>query len=629
MESTGEVAWPWRELEVEADADERMLRRAYARILKERRVDEDVEAFQRLRSAYELALNLAKQHRVPSGEPLLLQPEAVVPTATRIAQAASQGLTNDGDTPVIDMPQTSAREPSLRVQQPEAVPATAGRLWGDFIWKLESRDTQVALAELFDGVVSLTIRDELERLALAYCLRDDVSAARCGDFAKALGWHDDAKHLLRIDPVAVQRVLSKAAVKDNFAALSQRFPRAMARLTDGPCGPAEAFWVLGEQRMRAEMEKLLAMLRGYYADVMRWEIDAAAVAFWTERTAAQRRCEQGWVRALLVGGCIGVLLALAVGEPGATRFERLFSLVGMAIVGVSALLHVVLGCTAALLRPTPRARIQRLLGTQFGRLGWIVLWHCAIVLAIVARGVRGTESASILLLAIALDWSIIVVSRPGLRRYLMPAMAVAFCTGLFGYLAGVADVLVPVTVVHGFLVATLFDARQISNGALDRRIAMLAFAWAGCSIALAGLLLAGVSPPFTWAAYALLLVWCPAFAIPRRLRTALFEPAHAVGLLMVATAGMIGRFPADAAGLVFVAVAAFAILFVLSISFEGNPQSSPWALLRTVVIGMLAAVAGRFAVPVAVAMLLGADVCMASHLYRLTSGPLDAVKGMK
>jgi hypothetical protein len=627
MESTGNVAWPWSELEVAVHADERTLRRAYARILKERRVDEDVEAFQRLRGAYELALNLARQQRPSDDEPLPRPSQPATSMVTSGAPASVPALASGGDTAPVIAPQTPEHEPSPAVRQPEiSSPVLAARLWADFVATLGSRDAPAALAELFDGVVSLSTRDELERLALAYCLRDDVPVGLCGDIVNALGWRDDAKHLLRRDPVAVQRVLSKAAVKDNFAALCQRFPRAMAHLTDQPCGSVKAFWVLSEQRMRAEMEKLLPMLRGYYADVMRWEMDPSAIAFWSDRLEAQRRCEQRWVPVLFVGACIGALLAMAAGDQGAARLDLLFSRIGTAIVGVAAVLHVVVVSVAALLRPAPRERLQRLLGTRFGRFGWIGLWHCAIALAMAGWGIRAVESVSVLLLAAALDWSIVIVVGRDVRRYLLPAMAVAFCTGLFGYLVGVAQVLVPLAVVHGFLVAALFSTRQMSGGAPEQRAWRSAFAWAACSIAVAGLLLGGVWPPLAWGAYALLLAWCPAFTIPERFRTALFAPVHVVNLVLIVAAGSLGRFPADAPVLVFIAMGAFSVLFVLSIWSGEVQRSSPQTLISTVVVAVLAVIAGRFPVLAAVAMLLCVNICMAAHLYRVKFGRLGVAR---
>ncbi|WP_273826338.1 J domain-containing protein [Pseudomonas asplenii] len=50
----------WSILQLTEDADERSIKRSYARLLKVTRPDEDAEAFQRLREAYEEALDIAR-----------------------------------------------------------------------------------------------------------------------------------------------------------------------------------------------------------------------------------------------------------------------------------------------------------------------------------------------------------------------------------------------------------------------------------------------------------------------------------------------------------------------------------------------------------------------------------------
>jgi hypothetical protein len=50
----------WTVLQLPEDADERSIKRSYARLLKNCRPDDDAEGFQRLREAYEQALNIAR-----------------------------------------------------------------------------------------------------------------------------------------------------------------------------------------------------------------------------------------------------------------------------------------------------------------------------------------------------------------------------------------------------------------------------------------------------------------------------------------------------------------------------------------------------------------------------------------
>ena len=53
----------WALLELPDDADERSIKRCYAKRLKTTRPDDDAEGFQRLREAYETALLLARERQ--------------------------------------------------------------------------------------------------------------------------------------------------------------------------------------------------------------------------------------------------------------------------------------------------------------------------------------------------------------------------------------------------------------------------------------------------------------------------------------------------------------------------------------------------------------------------------------
>lgn len=57
---------PWQYFDLEADADERSIKRAYAKRLKSTRPDDDREAFQALREQYQQALALARRESVVS-----------------------------------------------------------------------------------------------------------------------------------------------------------------------------------------------------------------------------------------------------------------------------------------------------------------------------------------------------------------------------------------------------------------------------------------------------------------------------------------------------------------------------------------------------------------------------------
>src|ERR1700756_1745891 len=94
MDMTSAHHWPWDVLGIAANADERTVRRAYARLLKQQRPDEDAEAFQRLRYAYESALQMAAgaatliRVEMAGGEPVIASTMRVTPASTPPASPA-------------------------------------------------------------------------------------------------------------------------------------------------------------------------------------------------------------------------------------------------------------------------------------------------------------------------------------------------------------------------------------------------------------------------------------------------------------------------------------------------------------------------------------------------------------
>ncbi|RMN87637.1 Heat shock protein DnaJ [Pseudomonas coronafaciens pv. coronafaciens] len=69
----------WAVLELEQDADERSVKRQYARLLKVNRPDEDPVAFQTLRDAYEQALERARARAFEQDEPAALREPPIAP----------------------------------------------------------------------------------------------------------------------------------------------------------------------------------------------------------------------------------------------------------------------------------------------------------------------------------------------------------------------------------------------------------------------------------------------------------------------------------------------------------------------------------------------------------------------
>lgn len=81
--------WCWQLLELSPEADERTIKRQYAKLLKINRPDEDPVAFQQLREAYEQALQRVREERMPDSG-IVIASNGFNPTTTRPMVLSSQ-----------------------------------------------------------------------------------------------------------------------------------------------------------------------------------------------------------------------------------------------------------------------------------------------------------------------------------------------------------------------------------------------------------------------------------------------------------------------------------------------------------------------------------------------------------
>src|ERR1700748_2355536 len=201
--------WPWSVLQIESTADERAVRRAYARVLKQSRADEDPIAFQQLRRAYEHAL-LGAQN-VPGSLPhaLFEVSNEVSPPAVGSERELPQDAVSI--TASIEKPDAPSPQPRQWADVPEIRSAAdeAAELWSTFIADSEKTWSRHALTNLFTSVINFEVRDELEWQALLHCMRDATPLERRVDIADVLKWKENSTHLRRRDAVMAARGLAE------------------------------------------------------------------------------------------------------------------------------------------------------------------------------------------------------------------------------------------------------------------------------------------------------------------------------------------------------------------------------------------------------------------------------------
>ncbi|MGF6773461.1 hypothetical protein P3T18_005975 [Paraburkholderia sp. GAS199] len=458
-------SWPWDVLGIAPNADERAVRRAYARLLKQQRPDDDVEAFQRLRYAYESALQLASGGAKSAPAPHVDEAELAVPE----------------------------RNPF----------ETAIQLWQDFVAQPEHVASRRSLQELFASVVNIPTREELEWQALCHCMNEDAPAGLRINLSAVLGWRENAGHLRRRNAAVASVALDRVFADEDYDSLRCRFPNAMA-LLEGPQPRAAAgARTLLRADMRSEMEQLLTALGRYHANVVRLRLDIGKLEFWTQCLTLRVGFGRLFGPASALSLWCGLLFASAtvVADNGSWTATQLF------IVLATVMLTMAGGCVFILaLSETQQSRLQALRANRWLRDGWIPLWLAATAAAMACDDSRASAVA-LGTLGLCTFWAALVHNWPRVKQLALLAAITAVGFGFAGHRLESESRAWLLPYAHGVLFA-FFLAFAQENGR-----AWLAhrprFRWAGVSVWFAGfaallVLLLQQDPrttPFAWAIF--------------------------------------------------------------------------------------------------------------------------------
>lgn len=214
----------WEVLGLEADADERAIKRAYARLLKVHRPDEDAEAFQRLREAYESALAQARWRAEYENDE---DSDAARPL---LAEAA---LVHEEAPPPASLPATAVQADYLLGTVPE--PEISMTLIRQWLEAGRERQLMEVLPGLLnsEALLSFDRRQHFEERLLAL-LEDSEhwSPALFERISELLGW-DDARGYLPCEFWRWERLLDRCMAVAELEGLrrdldSQRPNRALS-----------------------------------------------------------------------------------------------------------------------------------------------------------------------------------------------------------------------------------------------------------------------------------------------------------------------------------------------------------------------------------------------------------------
>lgn len=461
--------WPWSVLDLEPGADERSVRRAYARILKEQRPDTDPDAFQRLRGAYEFALVLAQNAtmgdaQVPQFESAQVGdlPAVAIPSAAALAISDDAALSiardsHDAAESDVDRNSSLAKSSKTEGHRRSDPVQEAMQRWQDFVADPMNYRSRNDVSNLFAAVVNFQVREELEWQAILHCLRDDTPPRLRINLCDVLEWRQDHKHLLNRDAGVANVALSRAFADADYETLSQRYPAAISLLEDGEGMRKRMRRIVFDRELEREMDALIQSLNYYYQNVRQVRIDASLIERWQRRQSLRT-----WITGLVLPVVFqslwfGVLVACAStmrgkndsdwGGPWGTLQIVLASLGVMTYVaGVAAMV---------IFTQEQKARIQSVRENAWIRYGWIAVWLVTVATAL-ATGPYGVgANAAAAALAGCTLWAAFAHGPMSVGRLLFTPLTFAVGLGFVGHWAAVDRPLWILALAHGVL-ATYF-----------------------------------------------------------------------------------------------------------------------------------------------------------------------------
>jgi hypothetical protein len=281
-----------RELGIGPTSDKREIRRAYARRLKETHPEDDPEGFQRLREAYEIALQQSGWIAEDEAEEDAHADEseqAVEPKPRPARQDSGSAGDHPGEAEHKDDPADDEPDDRDRRAVTDMV-AGLGRL-------LDKGDDRGAAEALEIAVADPVLLNLNNRRLFEFLLlqevgeRDPMPPATARAAAKAFRWDEHWTDLpydyqyLADQVLAVQ--LSEERLAELHRAAKKRigggFEARAANLLLGPYSPVR-FTLAGGADLLTAMERLLAELRAQYPEILEREVDPRVLAWWTEAT---------------------------------------------------------------------------------------------------------------------------------------------------------------------------------------------------------------------------------------------------------------------------------------------------------------------------------------------------------
>ncbi|MBW9332672.1 J domain-containing protein [Herbaspirillum sp. RU 5E] len=371
--------WAWDLLQLAPTTDTRAVKRAYAAGLKTTRPDDDAERFQKLRQAYELALNLAQSALEDDG--VAAQAESIAPTAAAasIQPAPPEPDSSAAPINIVTLPALPPAAAAPVIFQASRTPAQS---WEDFLrdyanafaeslhYSLANALTKHTRGQDFDN---LDFAQAFELEAARYCAQPDPDPDLIEGLNAFYRWEENPSHLNALQPGLTWPILSELrALRMHQHLVKLKTEAARALLADSPPTWSSKLY---NRRFTEEMQQLIQHMRWNCPEILHRKLNAEVIAWWEPRLTRKRLQGQHLLASIVLGIVFSAMLFSSL------DFSKLDDYLQQAVgrnnyyIGgwlLGQLLFLVLVCLQVFGNPSRSERLGQIVRSRNGQLFWII-----------------------------------------------------------------------------------------------------------------------------------------------------------------------------------------------------------------------------------------------------------------